>query len=608
MQNNEEEQIKTKFIRQVYQMLYEYKFEELINLININYPSFANTNKNIIYILIKLNFIKILLHHHDILGAKDFYINHLLPMMKKIYGEKSSAFSKKDNKYQYFLNQINTSQTKYIYFQTHFKFENHLDKFMPLFEKYFEKSQKTEINPVIFNITKSKTIQNKELNINENNIGNNNNNGKVLFKTEHVNMLIYNNENMSEIEDELFNLNLEERKKNIFNVQYLNENKNIINNDTIENDNINNTEEFNISEISNSYASSFNELNNNKIKIKKFDEKREISPINNNKQKFNLNNKIRRVNLYKKIVRKFRKYLKKNIKEITDSFWSSFCRENYLPPFKKEEIEFKSFSQLYLNWLFSHKGGIELYNQFIRHSGDEELNKIYSNYNIKDAEDKITIKNFFINFAEFFANLKLNENMNNLALLNNLENINNTIDNKSLFSEPDFATNLIRNYNYNKKDEDEELSIGSINDLYNEERIINNYDKEYIMECNNRNLETEDNNKMAISSDSSNSSIENINRNYTINLNNNLYKNRYNKQSRFINNLFYPANSQFEESSIINFSNKPENKLNEIHPDMNTFNFDYENKIKISHESIYFLNKEENDNYNENNKYDKHED
>ena len=607
MQNNEEEQIKTKFIRQVYQMLYEYKFEELINLININYPSFANTNKNIIYILIKLNFIKILLHHHDILGAKDFYINHLLPMMKKIYGEKSSAFSKKDNKYQYFLNQINTSQTKYIYFQTHFKFENHLDKFMPLFEKYFEKSQKTEINPVIFNITKSKTIQNKELNINENNIGNNNNNGKVLFKTEHVNMLIYNNENMSEIEDELFNLNLEERKKNIFNVQYLNENKNIINNDTIENDNINNTEEFNISEISNSYASSFNELNNNKIKIKKFDEKREISPINNNKQKFNLNNKIRRVNLYKKIVRKFRKYLKKNIKEITDSFWSSFCRENYLPPFKKEEIEFKSFSQLYLNWLFSHKGGIELYNQFIRHSGDEELNKIYSNYNIKDAEDKITIKNFFINFAEFFANLKLNENMNNLALLNNLENINNTIDNKSLFSEPDFATNLIRSSNYNKRDEDEELSIGSINDLYNEERIINNYDKEYIMECNNRNLETEDNNKMAISSDSSNSSIENINRNYTINLNNNLYKNRYNKQSRFINNLFYPVNSQFEESSIINFSNKPENKLNEIHPDMNTFNYDYENKIKISHESIYFLNKEENDNYNEN-KYDKHED
>ena len=63
-----------------------------------------------------------------------------------------------------------------------------------------------------------------------------------------------------------------------------------------------------------------------------------------------------------KIVRKFKKYLKKNIKEITYSFWTSFCRENYLPPFKKEEIEFRSFSQLYLNWLFSHQGGIELIN------------------------------------------------------------------------------------------------------------------------------------------------------------------------------------------------------------------------------------------------------
>ena len=31
-----------------------------------------------------------------------------------------------------------------------------------------------------------------------------NNNGKPLFKTEHVNILTYNNENMSEIEEELF--------------------------------------------------------------------------------------------------------------------------------------------------------------------------------------------------------------------------------------------------------------------------------------------------------------------------------------------------------------------------------------------------------------------
>ena len=68
---------------------------------------------------------------------------------------------------------------------------------------------------------------------------------------------------------------------------------------------MNNYEEFAISEIANSNTSSYNELNNNKINSKKFEEKREISPIN--KQKFSLNNKIRRVNLCKKIVRKFKK-------------------------------------------------------------------------------------------------------------------------------------------------------------------------------------------------------------------------------------------------------------------------------------------------------------
>ena len=616
MQNNEEEEKGTKFIRQVYQMIYEYKFEELINLINDSYPSFANTNKNIIYILLKFTFIKIILHQHDLLAAKDFYSNHLLLMMKKIYGEKSNSFYKKHFKYQSFLNQISISHTKYIYFQNHFKLENHLDKFMNLIQNRLEKRQRDERNHGIFNIVKTKS--NKDNNsINENY----NNNGKILFKTEHVNILIYNNENMSEIEDELFKLNLEESKKNIFNVQYSNsENKNVINNNIIAGneielnimDNINNSEEYNISDVSNSNTSSYYEINNHKIKIKKFEEKREISNINNNKQKFNLNNKIRRVNLCKKIVRKFKKYLKKNIKEITYSFWTSFCRENYLPPFKKEEVEFKSFSQLYLNWLFSHQGGIELYNQFIRNSGEEELNKIYSNYNIQDTDDKLTIKNFFINFAMFFSNLKINEQRNNSINSNNTEIINNTTINKGFFSEPDFATNLFGNCNYNNynlRDDDEELSIGSINDIYKEERINNDEEKECVRENNNRNIDTEDNNnKMIESNDSSNSSMENINTNIN-NINNNIiYKNNnHMKLNRYNLNPFSAANSNFDEFSINNFGKKYDNKLNEIYPDINMFEYDYGNKINVSHQSLYFLNKEvnENDSYN---KIDKFED
>ena len=625
MQNNEEEEKRTKFIRQVYQMVYEYKFEELLNLLNTNYPSFANKNQNIIYILLKFNFIKIILHQHDFSAAKKFYSNQLFLMMKKIYHDKSHSFYKKNFKYNCFLNQINSSLSKFINFQNHFKFENHLDKFMNLFEKSLEKKQRSEKNPVIFNITKAKTNQNnKDININEiNSI--NNNNGKILFKTEHVNVLIYNNENMSEIEDELFKLNLEENKKNIFNVQNSTaENKNVIITENEIASNPNNYEEYNInsfsniSDISNSNTSSYNELNSNKIKIKKFEEKREISPINKSKQKFNLNNKIRRVNLCKKIVRKFKKYLKKNIKEITYSFWTSFCRENYLPPFKTEEIEFKSFSQLYLNWLFTHQGGIELYNQFILNSGEEELTKIYSNYNVQDLEDKITVKNFFINFAVFFANLKINEIRNNSSNI-----INNSTLNKDLvFPEPDFATNLFGNNNYNNynyydnykiREEDEELSIGSINnDLYKEERINNDEEKEKecVRENNNRNINEENiDNKMILSSDSSNSSMENINTN-NINIDNNIYKKYKNKckYNRCNINPFSADNSNFYESSFINNINKKlDNKINEIYPDINMFEFDMEKNIKVSHQSLYFINKEEND-IDDENKNEKSED
>ena len=607
MQNHEEEEKKTKFIRQVYQMIYEYKFEEIINLIKVNYASFANSYQNIIYILMKFNFIKIILYQHDFSAAKDFYANHLSFMMKKIYGEKSNSFYKKNYKYINFLNVINTSQTKFIYLQNHYKFENHLDKFMNLLEKDLEKSRRNGRNPVIFNITKAKTSQNKDTNENNTriNIGNNNN-SKILFKTEHVNMLIYNNENMSEIEDELFKLNLEERKKYIFNVQNSTINKNIINSDNVLTgneiepniiDNMNNYEEFYNSEISNSNTSSYNDFNNNKIKTKKFEEKREISPIN--KQKFNLNNKIRRVNLCKKIVRKFKKYLKKNLKEITLSFWTSFVRENYLPPFKTEEVEFKSFSQIYLNWLFNHQGGIELYSQYIRNVGEEELNKIYSNYGVKDAEDKITIKNFFINFASFFANLKITENRNNSDSTNNIENINNTNMNKGLFSEPDLATNLFGNFNDNIRDEEEELSIGSIKDFCSEERINNDDDKEKEYMRENDNIEEK--NKMIVSSDSSNSSMDNIQRHCNINI----YKNS--KIMKY-NNPFCPANSQNEEFFINNIDKKLENKFNQIYPDINTFEYDYENKMKISaSESIYFINKERNENFDEN-KNEKKED
>ena len=81
MQNiEEEEEIKNNFMRLLHQMVYEWRFEELINLINVKYPSFFTSNQNIFYIIMKFSFIKIILFQHDINAAQDFYSKYLTNM------------------------------------------------------------------------------------------------------------------------------------------------------------------------------------------------------------------------------------------------------------------------------------------------------------------------------------------------------------------------------------------------------------------------------------------------------------------------------------------------------------------------------------------------
>ena len=174
---------------------------------------------------------------------------------------------------------------------------------------------------------------------------------------------------------------------------------------------------------------------------------------------------------------------------------------------------------------------------------------------------------------------------------------------------PDLATNFFGNFNNNIRDEDEELSIGSIKDFNIEERI--KYDNNNIDNNNNDNekeyIPEKDinNNKMLVSSDSSNSSLDNIHKNCNINIYQN-HKIKFNRCN--INNPFCPANSQTNEFFTNIIDKKMNNKFNEIYPEINTFEYDYENDMKISaSESIYFINKEGNENCFEN-KYEKKED
>ena len=114
----------------------------------------------------------------------------------------------------------------------------------------------------------------------------------------------------------------------------------------------------------------------------------------------------RKVNIAKKIVRKFKKYLKSRQSSIKYPFWINFTKENYLPPFKYEEQEFKSFSHSFLRWLFSHDGGIELYQDYITEKGESELTNIFKEYNITDVTLQKDFEKYFKEFSFIFSERK----------------------------------------------------------------------------------------------------------------------------------------------------------------------------------------------------------
>lgn len=112
-------------------------------------------------------------------------------------------------------------------------------------------------------------------------------------------------------------------------------------------------------------------------------------------------NFTKRENIDKTIMRKFRKFVYYGIKSNflrnnIDPFWKEFTSQKYLPPFRTEHIEFKSFSTSYMIWVFSHPDGIELYDLFINAKLDEiihDFSRKYEIIQISELRDYLTNAN-----------------------------------------------------------------------------------------------------------------------------------------------------------------------------------------------------------------------
>jgi len=244
---------------------------------------------------------------------------------------------------------------------------------------------------------------------------------------------------------------------------------------------------------------------------------------------------LKRENVDKKILRKFRKYLKTKSKDKKDNeiknyiknneFWSEYIKENLMPPFKyeKEKVSFKSFNTQYLCWFFEHKYSLELFNFFIKENYDNLIHEIKEANNLKEnCEDFSLIKSY----------------INTMPLIYGKENQNRSTDCSS-----------------NPKPIEEEINeVGEINKIGGFNNQINiDEDKKIENNDNNDNMLIENENE--IFNNNNNSNIDN-NIPYLNNSNN---INNINNEFQNIPKYLFGTNSNIESN---NNENDNENGMN----------------------------------------------
>jgi hypothetical protein len=119
----------------------------------------------------------------------------------------------------------------------------------------------------------------------------------------------------------------------------------------------------------------------------------------------------KRENIDKKLLRKFKKFLKELYKKkalppISD-FWYTFIKHNLFPPVQytndllSENINFKSFNTNYLLWLFGHSGGTELYDLFLENNRNDVVNMFLDL--LKCPQDINELRKYIDSFAVSYS-------------------------------------------------------------------------------------------------------------------------------------------------------------------------------------------------------------
>jgi len=139
---------------------------------------------------------------------------------------------------------------------------------------------------------------------------------------------------------------------------------------------------------------------------------------------------IKRETIDKKILRGFRKYLKKESSKVLKNlehkkFWIIFIKDNILPPMKlvnselKINIEFKSFSIRYMIWLFGQPEAKNLYKEFISKNGENIFKNLLESINTNSKTEKDfnkftkNLHHYIFNLTKIYGNIELESQHDN---------------------------------------------------------------------------------------------------------------------------------------------------------------------------------------------------
>ena len=374
-----------------------------------------------------------------------------------------------------------------------------------------------------------------------------------------VNHVIF--ENKNELINYNFNSDLNNNLKNnnLNLINFINDennknNKNIINLNSEENNKNNNTESFSLN------SNSIGTKRNSKITINsRGSVKSYKSDLRKKKIKEYKFRQLKRENVDKKILRKFKKFLKIKSKEKEDNeiksfiksneFWPEYIKLNLMPPFnyEKENISFKSFNTQYLCWFFEHKFSLELFNIFVRDNYQNLLTMIKEAYTLSENSDDYSLLKNYINTMPLIYG-KESENRSTAYCsnakpfdddINEVNGVNQT-NNDGINFEKDINNDIGLDNEVNKK----------YDDMIIEEEIINSNDNEDFNCINNIDI---NNNMLNINPFNNMNNINNIN-----NINNDFSNPQTfiygrdldpNINENDINNSNSNLNNSFEENS-----------------------------------------------------------